>query len=156
MARNNANQMTWTVLRPVAFMENLTPDFNGKVFATAYDAVLKGKPLQLVATSDIGFFAAQALINSPEWAGKSLSLAGDDLTYAQFRSIFKDKTGSDLPTTYTFLVLFLLWMVKDFGLMFRWFRDVGYNADIKALRKMNPELKTFATWLQTESAFAKR
>lgn len=155
MAENNPS-MTYTVLRPVAFMDNLSSDFLGKVFSTAYRTTLKGKPLQLIATSDIGFFAAQAFLHPQQYAGKSISLAGDDLTYSQFRNIFKEKTGSELPTTYGFVASIILWLVKDLGLMYKWFHDQGYGANIAELKQIKPDLKDFATWLETESQFARR
>ncbi len=55
--KTEAGQMDWTVLRPVGFYENLVPGFFGKVFSTSWKITLpKDKPLQLVATSDIGYF----------------------------------------------------------------------------------------------------
>lgn len=42
---------------------------------------LKGKPLQLVATSDIGYFGAEAFLNPNKYEGKGISLAGDELTF---------------------------------------------------------------------------
>lgn len=146
-------EMDWVVLRPVAFYENLVPGFLGKVFATSWDAVVKEKPLQLVATSDIGYFAAQAFVKPDEWKGTKLSLAGDELTYAQFKSIFEEKTGQILPTTFRFISAAIHMMVKDLGLMFKWFRAVGYGADIKKAREINPDLKDFATWLKEDSQF---
>ncbi|KAL2818009.1 hypothetical protein BJX63DRAFT_429341 [Aspergillus granulosus] len=95
--------MNWTVLRPTAFFDNLTPDYFGNVFATAWQMTLKGKPLQLTATSDIGFFAARAFQNLEESKGKFFLLAGDELTYDQMAAIFKQKTGKDVPTTLGFL-----------------------------------------------------
>ena len=57
--------MTWTILRPVAFMENFTPGFVGKVSAAMWKfAIPATKPLQLVATADISYFAVQAFLNS--------------------------------------------------------------------------------------------
>lgn len=47
----------WVILRLTAFFENLTPGFLGRVFATCCEMALTGKPLQLVATSDIDFSA---------------------------------------------------------------------------------------------------
>jgi uncharacterized protein YbjT (DUF2867 family) len=146
-------EMDWVVLRPVAFYENLVPGFLGKVFATSWDAVVKEKPLQLVATSDIGYFAAQAFAKPDEWKGTKLSLAGDELTYTQFKSIFEEKTGQILPTTFRFISAAIHMMVKDLGLMFKWFGTVGYGADIKKAREINPDLKDFATWLKEDSQF---
>lgn len=151
--KTSNGEMDWAILRPVAFYENLVPGFLGKVFATSWESVVKEKPVQLVATSDIGFFAAQAFNKPDEWKGRKLSLAGDELTYKQFKSIFEEKTGQTLPTTFRFITAAVHYMVKDLGLMFRWFNAVGYSADIKKAREINPALKDFATWLKEDSEF---
>ncbi|KAL3461212.1 hypothetical protein BJX64DRAFT_261507, partial [Aspergillus heterothallicus] len=75
--KTKGTDMRWTILRPTAFFENLTPDYFGKVFATAFQMTLKGKPLQLIATSDIGFFATRAFLHPEESQGSFFSLAGD-------------------------------------------------------------------------------
>jgi hypothetical protein len=36
---------------------------------------------------------------------------------------------------------------EEFAVMFEWFNEKGYEADIPTLRKMYPELKTFETWV---------
>jgi hypothetical protein len=80
-------------------------------------------------------------------------LGDDELTYGHFKAVFKEKTGQNLPTTFTFIAAIINWMVKDLDYMFRWFRDVGYDADIPSLRKINLNLKDFGTWLEKESQF---
>jgi uncharacterized protein YbjT (DUF2867 family) len=149
-------EMDWTVLRPVAFMDGFTPNFMGKMFATSWRVALKGKPLQIIATSDIGVFAAEAFQHPDQFAGRSISLAGDELTFDQVDDIFKAKTGHAVPTTFELPCRALLCVMGDIGAMFRWFHDEGYGADIAALRKQHPGLKDFATWLETESAFVAR
>ncbi|KAI1104967.1 NAD(P)-binding protein [Jackrogersella minutella] len=152
--KTKSGAMDWTVLRPVAFFENLVPGFIGKVFSTSWKINLeKDQKLQLIATSDIGFFAAEAFTKPEEYRNKKISLAGDELSYDQFAATFEEKTGTELPTTYHFVAAFINWMVKELGFMFRWFRNVGYAADIPALRKINPDLKDFKTWLEKESEF---
>lgn len=145
--------MDWTILRPTAFYDNLTPDFMGKVFATSFKTSLKGKPLQMVGCSDIGAVAAEVFLNARDYKGRAISLAGDDLTFEQFAQIFKEKTGQDIPTTFGFVVAGMLAMVKEFGSMFKWFHDEGYGADIEEVKKIHPGLKDFGTWLETESKF---
>lgn len=158
-AKAKGSDMSWTVLRPVAFYDNLIPGFFGKVFMTSILMRLgnQDKKLQLIGTSDIGWFAAQAFINAnkAEYQNKAISLAGDELTYDEMKSIFEKKTGETLPTTYAFIAGILHWLSADFGMMFRWFREVGFTADIPALRKMKPDIKDFGTWLDTESAWKK-
>ncbi|KAI9038855.1 nucleoside-diphosphate-sugar epimerase family protein [Aspergillus affinis] len=145
----------WFILRPTAFFENLVPGFMGKVFATSWDMTLKSKPLQLVSTSDIGYLAAEAFMNHEKYKGTAVSLAGDELTYEQMAKVFKEKTGQKVPTTFRPVCSVLMASMKDFGLMFRWFRDEGYKADIADLRAKHPELKDFGTWLEKESQFMK-
>lgn len=147
------SEMTWTILRPVAFLENFTPDFFGKVFTTCWKNTVKEKPLQLISVTDIGFFGAQAFINPAEYQNRGISLAGDELTYDQMDTIFKNKTGKSAPTTFGFVGSALMAMMKDLGYMFQWFYDVGYGANIAELRKVHPELKDFGTWLEKDSGF---
>lgn len=149
--------MDWTVLRPVAFFENLVPGFVGKVFTTSWQMRLREEQkLQLIATSDIGFFAADAFMKPDEFKNTKLSLAGDELTFEQFSSIFKEKTGQPIPITYHFIAAIINWLSTELGTMFKWFRDRGYGADIAGLRKLHPELKDFKTWLEKESQFTTR
>ncbi|KAK9474965.1 uncharacterized protein V1510DRAFT_447135, partial [Dipodascopsis tothii] len=147
--------MKWSVFRPVAFMDNHTPNFFGKVFATCWKMVLKGKPLQVIAVSDIGYFGAQAFLNPEKYQSKFTSLAGDELTFDELAKVFQAKTGKPVPTTFQLLCSALLWMVKDMGYMFRWFYTDGYKADIAKLKREYPGLKNYATWLDTDSAFTK-
>ncbi|KAJ5691941.1 hypothetical protein N7462_001364 [Penicillium macrosclerotiorum] len=150
-AKNNV--LDWTILRPTAFYENLTPDFMGKVFSTSFKMALKEKPLQLVATSDIGFFGADAFLNPDRYKGQGISLAGDELTFEQMKQVFVRKTGKDLPMTFTLFCSLFMAAIKDMGYMFKWFHDEGYGADIQKLREVNPSMKDFENWLEKESEF---
>lgn len=148
-------KMGWTVLRPVAFMDNFQPGFGSKVFMTALRDTLGEKPLQFVAVSDIGFFAAQAFRKPEQWNGKAIGLAGDDLNFAGLNKAFQNHTGAPAGTTFSFLGGALLWGVKEIGTMMSWFKTEGYGADIQGLKKLNPALMDFETWLDKESGFPK-
>jgi uncharacterized protein YbjT (DUF2867 family) len=151
---------TWTILRPVAFWDNLMPNFFGKVFTASWLMRLgkQDKKLQLIATSDIGVIAARAFIEAgaDEYRNKSIPLASDELTYNEMKSIFEKTTGETLPTTYIFLAGFFHRLSADFMLMFKWFRDVGFGVDMQAARRRNPEMKDFKTWLEMESGWKKK
>lgn len=156
LSKNAAsNGMTWTILRPVAFFENLTPDFFGKVFGSSMHILVK--KLQMIATSDIGWFATQAFLKADQedYRNKSIGLAGDELSFAEMKRIFEERTGEALPTTYTFMAKLIQWLAHDFGSMFKWFDNVGFGVDVASLRERNPGIKDFGTWLETESAWKK-
>jgi len=150
-------KLGWTILRPTAFLDNFTNDFMGKGFTTMFKISLKqgaeAKPLQLIAVSDIGIFAALAFQKPEEYNGKSLSLAGADITFDQANDIFKEKTGADAPTTFGFLGSAILWAVKEVGTMFNWFYTDGYGSDIAELKKLHPGLLDLGAWLEKEGKF---
>ncbi|PWY94345.1 NAD(P)-binding protein, partial [Aspergillus sclerotioniger CBS 115572] len=153
--RAKGSGMEWTILRPVAFIDNLVPGFLGKVFVTAWEMALKGKSLQVIAVSDIGHFAADAFLNPEAYKGKAVSLAGDELTFDQMVQVFQQKTGQRLPTTFQFVCSLLLATMKDMGSMYQWFHDEGFGVDIGELRRQYPGLKDVGAWLEQESKFVK-
>lgn len=151
------SDMNYTILRPVAFMENWAPGFFGKMFGAMWTSALPAdKKLQLISTADIGHFAAQAFLKPDQYKNRAVSLAGDDLTFAEASKIFQDKTGSPAPATYSFLGSGMLWGIKEMGTMFSWFREEGYGVDIPALKKEHPGLLNLGDWIEKKSAFAKK
>ncbi|KAF4122453.1 NmrA-like family [Geosmithia morbida] len=150
------SQMSWTILRPVAFMENFNGGLIGRIFASCWQTALPSRPLQLIATSDIGVFAAKAFMDpdSDRFKGKAISLAGDELTFEQMSAVFKEKTGSDVPLSWGFMARVTFYMSEEMSTMFNFFEKEGYGADIQELRKIHPGLKTLGAWLP-ESPYAK-
>lgn len=145
--------MTYTILRPVFFMDNLANNFPGKIVSATWWAALgPDRKLQMVNLQDIGYFAAQAFINptAPEYKNRGISLAGDELSWAETDKLFKEKTGYGVPTTFSIFGYLLLWAIQDIGTMFAFFKDPGYAADIPALKKLNPNLISLSMWLDMQ------
>lgn len=145
--------MGWTILRPVAFMDNLEPGFPSKVFMAALRDTMQGKSVQWVATHDIGFFAAEAFAKPDEFKHKAIGLAGDELNVDGIARAFKNTTGSDAIATFGFLGSVLRYMVTELAVMMDWFKSDGYKADIPQLKKMNPQMMDMETWLVKKSNF---
>ncbi|KAK3938571.1 NmrA-like family domain-protein 1 [Diplogelasinospora grovesii] len=150
--------MGWTILRPVAFMDNLAPGFPTKVFLAALRNHLQReereqKSLQWVATADIGTFAAKAFANPNQWDRRAVGLAGDELTIDQLNESFVKATGQPAPFTYGVFGSALTYMVSEMGLMVAWFASDGYRADIQARRKEHRDMLTMEGWLKTKSGF---
>ena len=130
-----------TILRPAAFMENLemTPPF---MFMTLMRSVLKHKPLQLIAVEDIGKWVATAFLHPQEFTGKSIEIAGDEVTYEQMQQAYKKVYGKSQAS-----IRVPGWLLGYGGKMFKWFRDGGYRADIPYCRRAVPDMLTFEAWL---------
>lgn len=145
--------MGWTILRPVAFMENLEPGFKTKVFLAALRDTLQGKPLQWVATEDIGLFAAKSFRDPQAWNARAEALAGDELTMDEMSGCFERVTGSPVPATYGFFGSALMYAVSELNVMITWFATDGYGADIAKLKKEEPQLCGFERWLRERSGW---
>ncbi|KAI0844546.1 NAD(P)-binding protein [Daldinia vernicosa] len=145
--------MGWTILRPVAFMDNLAPGLPTRVFMAALHNHLGDKRMQWIATSDIGIFAAKAFADPDRWNRRAVGLAGDELSWEQLNASFAKATGSPVPVSYWFLGSALTYMVTEMALMIGWFASDGYKADATARRKDHPQMLTLEEWLVKESPF---
>lgn len=154
--KEHAGSMGWTILRPVAFMDNLKPDMPTRVFMTAMRDSLNGKPNQWIAVSDIGWFAATAFQKPEEYNHKAIGLAGDQLTFDEQQAVFQRRCTWTPTPVFWFLGSILKYMVTELGLMLNWFGTDGYKVDIQKLRKTHPDMKTFEDWLKDGSPFPKK
>ncbi|KAI9667966.1 MAG: hypothetical protein M1821_000786 [Bathelium mastoideum] len=149
-----AADISWTVLRPVSFMENYSPDFNGRGFAAMWHG-LGDKPLQLVATKDIGIFAAKAIL-APEdsrFHNKAISIAGDELTQNEACKVFQKVFHTKMPMIFPFVGNIVQWKIPEVKSMFEWFKKVGFAADVNECKKINENMLDFESWLRQESGF---
>lgn len=152
-AGKNGENMGWTILRPVAFMDNLVPGFPTKVFLAALRDTLNGKSLQWISVQDIGIFGARAFREIEKWNARAEGLAGDDLTMDEMSGCFQRAIGSPVPATYGMFGSALKWAVTEVNLMITWFGAEGYGAEIEKLRKEEPKLCDFETWLRERSGW---
>lgn len=147
--------MTYTILRPVTFFENLSTDRHGLGFARMWEQI-GTKKLQLVSTKDIGCFAAQAFANPSQYRNVAQSIAGDELTQPEAAIIFREVVGKDMPLAPCVIGSALKFIIKELGPMFRWFEEVGYGADVEECRRLNPGMQDFRAWLVESSEFLKK
>lgn len=142
-----------TILRPAFFMENfsqaLAPqEREGTLVLTV--AQRPDRPMQMIAADDIGFFAARAFARPEETIGTATELAGDSLTMPQVAEMMSKVRGRPVQF-YPLPVDQLRSFNEDAGLMFEWFNESGYAADIPTLRAIHPELMTFETWMRRKN-----
>ncbi|MEP7134887.1 MAG: NmrA/HSCARG family protein [Chloroflexota bacterium] len=140
--------LPFTILRPVFFMDNHN-------WSRAY--ILSGtytgmglrpeKGVQSIAVEDIAAFAALAFADAKSYNGKTLELAGDELTETQTAEVFSKIIGRTVtlaaPTPGQ------SWAPEEEAkAAFNFFNGEGYDADIAALRKLHPGLLSFEQYLR--------
>lgn len=144
-----------TVLRPSFFMDNFAAHGPQNVDGTLV-VQLALKPdtrVQFIAVDDIGYFAAQAFDHPGQYLGRAVELAGDELTATEVAEAFAARSG--LPARFEEVPLDAVAAnpyipnAPEIALMFEWFQEHGYRADIAALRAKHPGLQSFATYLKS-------
>lgn len=138
-----------TVLRPVFFMDNWEYFGRERILAGAlYQPLDPDKPLQQISADDIGAFAALAFANPERWIGRAVDLAGDELTMPEAAEVFSRVIGREVRYVRVPMEQIRETMGEEGARMFEWFNDVGYEADIEALRKEYPNLTTLERYLR--------
>jgi uncharacterized protein YbjT (DUF2867 family) len=152
-AGKNGEKMSWTILRPVAFMDNLEPGMKSKVFLTAMRDTLKGKSNQWVSVEDIGLFGAKAFRDPEKWNARAEGLAGSELTMEEMDGCFERVLGQPNGYAFSFMGSALMWAVTEVNVMINWFADEGYGVDIAKLKQEEPQLCDFERWLKERSGW---
>ncbi len=141
--------LPYTILRPVFFMHNwewMREQILGGTLAQPLDP---DTAFQHVAVEDVGAFAAIAFEHPDEWIGREVDLAGDEQTMPEIAETFGRVIGRQVEYYQVPWDQFEEQMGEEAAVMYRWFNDVGYEADVDTLRRVYPELTTFEQYLRS-------
>ena len=123
---------SWTIIRPVFFMENLLgPGF--KPYLDQGTLAVGMKPdtkLQMIAVRDIGKYGLAAFERRAELNGREIDIAGDELTGLEAAAILSEVTGRQI-NYHQVPIEQVRAFSEDMALMLEWFDEVGYDADIE-------------------------
>ncbi|WVQ81293.1 hypothetical protein IAT38_003416 [Cryptococcus sp. DSM 104549] len=134
-----------TIIRPLAFMENLYWDLYRAGIPTMWTP---DRTYKFIAADDIGRVAAQVFEEPEKWVGKTFALAGDGLKKDEISKVFEEVTGEKLdakekPVFPKFIA----------GAM-EYFAVHESDADVQWNRETFPFLKDLKTWLQSSGLAA--
>ena len=138
----------YTILRPVGFMDNQNWSRAYILSGTYTGLGLRAeKGIQTIAVEDIAVFVALALADAKTYQGRTLELAGDELTESQTAETFTKVIGR--PVTLAAPAGNRRGASEEeMAAMFNFFNGEGYDADIPALRKIHPGLMTLEQYLR--------
>lgn len=135
--------LPYTILRPVKFMENyyIPQVFKGILGGKLFDSIKPGKKHQIIALDDIGKYVADAFANPEKYLAKTIEIAGDELTNEEVAATMTEVLG--IKVKFKRLPLFVVKMVmdKELYLMFRWFNEKGFTANITETKKLFSSVK---------------
>lgn len=138
-----------TVTAPVYFSENVLFPSNLEDIKQGRfrQAMPKDRKLQLVSLREIGQFNAAIIERGPQLAGRRYNYAGDELTPAEMTAALAKAAERDIAFE-SQPIEEIQSMSEDLALMYRWFDNVGYTADIAGLRRDFPDVNwtSFGDW----------
>ena len=142
---------SFTILRPVFFMENLaSPWF--KPYITQGTLAVGIKPetrLQMIAVADIGRYGLWVFQNTEKLNGRAIDIAGDSLTMPETAAVLSTIKGKSV-VHFQVPIEEVRKSSQDFALMLEWFDKVGYDADIEARSKESGVSPTrFKDWAKS-------
>jgi uncharacterized protein YbjT (DUF2867 family) len=141
-------RLPYTIFRPVMFMDNYNWQRAGITNGVFTGWGLRpDKGVQLIAVEDIGAFVALAFKDPQGYLGRTIELAGEELTEPQIAETLAKVVGRPVklqpraapkgqaPT-------------PEQVAMYQFFNGSGYDADIPALRRIYPGLLTLEQFLR--------
>ena len=137
-----------TILRPVFFMNNWSGFKEPIAGGQLPQPLSPDTPLQQIAASDIGAFAAIAFANPDDWVGRARELAGDELTMTETAEAFSRVLNREVEHVQVPWGVFEEQAGEEMTTMYRWFEAQGYDADINALRTEYPALQRLEPFLR--------
>jgi uncharacterized protein YbjT (DUF2867 family) len=138
----------YTVFRPVAFMENFDRQKKRFIKSGIVDSRDPDRMLYFIAIPDIGFFVGEAFEYPKQWLNKAVNIAGDKMTVGGMVNTFSNVMGRDIEYKQLPLAEFLVTMPKPLRPLFRWYEQVGYEADVDGFRADYPDLMTLEEYLR--------
>jgi uncharacterized protein YbjT (DUF2867 family)/predicted ester cyclase len=149
----NAGFPSWTILRPVFFMDNLIPPKVPYIFplldsANLVTAFKPATKLQMVAVEDIGTFAMAAFGDAKKFGGQTIDLAGDELTMAEVAECLNSFRGSRIRAGFISEdEAVKKGMDPALANFQEWSNQVGYDVDLSAVKNYGLPVTSFRQWL---------
>lgn len=144
-----AIQLPYTILRPVFLMDNWVSVRDSIINGTLPQPLDPNKPLQQVAVDDVGAFAAIAFEHPDKWLNREIDLAGDELTMPQVAQVFSRVIAQEVKYVQLPWDQFHSSAGEETTTMYKWFNNVGYNADIATVRQEYSNIQTLEQYLRS-------
>ncbi len=124
---------SYTILRPVFFMENLaSPWFLPAIQQGTLSVALKAEtPLQMIAVKDIGRYGLLAFEQHERFNGRAIDIAGDEVTMPETAAILTKAMGQSVKFVPADIEGVRQYST-DYASMLEWFDAVGYDVHIRS------------------------
>lgn len=158
-AVRNGGFKYWTVLKPAFMMDNFAMPKAQGMFPLLKEgrivsAMNADTRLQLIAADDVGTFTAAALADPARFHGQNIDMAAEALTMQEVAAVLNRVLGKSVTAqsvspeeAQSAGRMHVGWVRTQ-----EWTNEVGYRADIDALKGYGIPLTSFADWVKRHAA----
>lgn len=150
-------QITWSVLRPVAFMENLDDPKNGNPLKKGSVKMLT-KPecsLKYISCTDIGKGSAALLLSPELYAGQKIDAATCEYNGPELAEALSEVSGVKCKYSISVPRIVLYLFVRPLHRLVMFFEGGGYDkTEIEPFRKIVPDYQDAQAWFAAKGQWA--
>jgi len=149
--------ITWSVLRPVGFMENLDDPKNGNPLKKGHLKMLV-KPtcsMKYISCTDIGKGSAALLLSPELYAGRKIDAATGEYTGPQLAEALSEVSGVKCKYSISVPKIVLFLFVNNLYHLVQFFEKVGTDdIDMEEFRKIVPDYQDAQAWFAAKGQWA--
>lgn len=140
-----SGDVPYTILGPTYFFDNALGGQERILHGTLDLPLPPDRPLQQLARTDLGAFAAEVMLDPAPYVGRRIELAGDAPTPEHMAASLSKSSGREVRHVQMPLAAV---GNPDMHAMWAFLNGPGYRVDIPALHEAHPEIPwtSFADW----------
>ncbi|WP_068819761.1 NmrA/HSCARG family protein [Phormidesmis priestleyi] len=144
----------YTILRPVFFFYNYNMMRPAVEYGTLPQPLSPDTKLQQLSEEDYGAMVAEVFERRADFLDRALELASVDMTMTEIAAAFSQALGKPVAYQQIPFEAFEQQAGEEVTIMYRWFENVGYTADLAQLKREFAHLSDFDSYLR-EKGWAK-
>jgi uncharacterized protein YbjT (DUF2867 family) len=143
-----ASGLPYTILRPVFFFYNYSMMRSMVEQGTLPQPLSPGKKLQQLSEEDYGEMVAEVFERPADFLNREIEVASVEMTMPEIAAAFGHVLGKNVEYQKIPFEAFEQQAGEEMTIMYRWFEDVGYKADLAALKRDFPAPTDFESYLR--------
>ncbi|MEG4281293.1 NmrA/HSCARG family protein [Microcoleus sp. MON1_C1] len=143
-----ASELPYTILRPVFFFYNYNMMRPMLETGTLFQPLSPETKLQQLSEEDYGEMVADVFDRPADFMNREIELASVDMTMPEIAAAFSRVLGKTVEYQQIPFEAFEQQIGEELTIMYRWFENVGYAADLEQLKHDFPAPTDFESYLR--------
>ncbi|MBD1889866.1 NmrA/HSCARG family protein [Coleofasciculus sp. FACHB-SPT9] len=143
-----ASELPYTILRPVFFFYNYNMMRPMVETGTLFQPLSPETKLQQLSEEDYGEMVADVFDRPADFMNREIELASVDMTMPEIAAAFSRVLGKTVQYQQIPFEAFEQQIGEELTMMYRWFENVGYAADLEQLKRDFPAPTDFESYLR--------